>query len=77
MCACNKASIQKRFSNEKVIEKRYLNEEMYLRSKIANFILATVLSLQGIPSYAHTQSGKLIDLRYDSAQGLIISTLVR
>ena len=45
---------------------------MYLRSKMAAFILAAVLSLQVIPSYAHTQSGKLIDLRYDSALGLII-----
>ena len=49
---------------------------MYLRSNIAAFILAGVLSLQVIPSYAHTQSGKLIDLRYDSALGLII-TLVK
>ena len=45
---------------------------MYLRSKMAAFILAAVLSLQVNPSYAHTQSGKLIDLRYDSALGLII-----
>ena len=51
---------------------------MYLRSKIAAFILAAVLSLQVNPSYAHTQSGKLIDLGYDSAPELIIiSTVVR
>ena len=49
---------------------------MYLRSKMADFILAAVLSLQVNPSYAHTQLGKLIDLRYDSALGLII-TLVK
>ena len=50
---------------------------MYLRLNIAAFILAAVLSLQVIPSYAHTQSGKLIDSRYDSAPGsIIISTLV-
>ena len=51
---------------------------MYLHSNIAAFILAGVLSLQVIPSYAHTQSGKLIVLRYDSALGLIlIPTLVK
>ena len=51
---------------------------MYLRSKMADFILAAVLSLQVNPSYAHTQSGKLIVLRYDSALGLIlIPTLVK
>ena len=51
---------------------------MYLRSKIAAFILAAVLSLQVNPSYAHTQSGKLIVLRYDSALGLtLIPTLVK
>ena len=51
---------------------------MYLRSKIVAFILAVVLSLQVNPSYAHTQSGKLIDLRYDSALGFtLIPTLVK
>ena len=51
---------------------------MYLRSKMAAFILAAVLSLQVNPSYAHTQSGKLIVLRYDSALGLtLIPTLVK
>ena len=48
---------------------------MYLRSKMAALILAAVLSLQVNPSYAHTQSGKLIVLRYDSALGLIIKSV--
>ena len=61
-----KCSFKTRFVIEKVVENRILNEEMYLKTKIAVFLLVVTLNLQIIPA-ERLSGSKFSYFRYDNA----------